>query len=335
MRKPTLWLILIAAVAVAIVAYVRASDDEPGLTAPPTSSEQETSTSQVDSSTTTLFVSPTAPPVALPPGTNVCDLYSSIVDVGEVRVEGLVEASGLVVSRIDETVLWSHNDSRDSARLYAFDTSGASLGVFGLRNAFAFDWEDMAAGPGPDGTGEYLYVGDIGDNFSIRNGKITVYRVPDSDPLTMGDAFDEVVTLAYRYPNAVYNAEAMFVDPIEPALYVITKNQRETRVFKGPITPIRSEIELEMVTSLFLDAEVSGADISWNGDVIALRGYRTVWMWERPEGSSIADALAGEPCLAPSPDELQGEAIAFDRELSYWTVSEGLAPGLHVVPAGS
>jgi hypothetical protein len=335
MRKPTLWLILIAAVTVAIVAYVRTSDDAPGLTAPPTSAEQGTSTSFVASTTTTLVASSTTPPATIPPGTNVCDLYSSIIDVGEVQVDGLVEASGLAVSRIDETVLWSHNDSRDAATLYAFDTSGTALGAFGLPNAFAFDWEDMAAGPGPDGTGAFLYVGDIGDNFSIRDGKITVYRVPDSDPRTMESEFDEVVALAYRYPDAVYNAEALFIDPVEPALYVVTKDAKEAVVFKGPITPIGGEIELEMVTTLFLDAEVSGADISWNGDVIAFRGYRSVWMWERPDGSSVADALAGEPCSAPAPDELQGEAIAFDRALSYWTISEGVAPGLHVVPAGS
>ncbi len=335
MRKPTLWLIVIASIAVAIVAFVRVSDGSPGLPAPPSTSESGETGPPEQSTSTSISVAPTAPPVTLPPGADACDPYASIVDVGTVESEGLVEASGLAVSRINETVLWSHNDSRGGAELFAFDTTGASLGVFDLPRAFAFDWEDMAAGPGPDGAGAYLYVGDIGDNFHIRGGKIAVYRVPDADPLTMGNEFSEVVGLAYRYPDTTHNAEAMFIDPIDPALYIVTKDETRALVFRGPITPTGDEIELELVATLFLDAEVTSADISWDGGVIALRGYRSVWMWTRPEGSSIADAFATDPCSAPAPDERQGEAIAFDRELSYWTVSEGLEPGLHVVPAGS
>lgn len=334
MRKPTLWLIVIAVIATATVAFLRISDGEPGIAAPSTTTVSDTPTSSAAPTSTTMAVSSTAPPATLPPGADACSLYSSIVDVGVVQSEGLIEASGLAVSRVDETVLWAHNDSGDDARLYAFDDTGGSLGVFDVPGAFAFDWEDMAAGPGPDGTGRYLYVGDIGDNFFIRGGRITVYRVPDSDPRTMSSEFDEVVTLSYRYPDEPYNAEAMFIDPVEPALYIVTKDERSTLVFKGPITPTDGTIELSLVTTLFLRNEISGADISWDGGVIALRGYRNVWLWVRPDGSTIADALSGEPCLAPSPDERQGEAIAFDRDLSYWTVSEGREPGLHLVPAG-
>ena len=334
MRKPTLWLIVISVIAVAAVAFVRISDDAPGVAAPPTTSGSGAPTSSVSSTSTTVRVPSTVPPATLPPGVGACDLYSSIVDVGTVGSEGLIEASGLAVSRVDETVLWSHNDSGDDARLYAFDTTGAPLGVFDVPGALAFDWEDMAAGPGPDGTGSYLYMGDIGDNFYIRGGRVAVYRVPDTDPRTMGREFDEVVALAYAYPDDVYNAEALFIDPVEPALYIVTKDKRKTLVFKGPITIIDGTVELELVATLRLDNEVSGADISWDGGVIAFRGYRNVWMWVRTEGSTIADALTAEPCLAPNPDERQGEAIAFDRELSYWTVSEGRDPGLHMVPAG-
>ncbi|MCL1598969.1 MAG: hypothetical protein M3094_07280, partial [Actinomycetia bacterium] len=293
MRKPTLWLIAIAVIAVAAVAFIRISDDEPGIAAPPTTSGTDTSTSSTSSTSTTMTVSSTAPPVTLPPGVGACDVYSSIIDVGVVQSEGLIEASGMAVSRVDETVLWSHNDSGDDARLYAFDTTGTSLGVFDVPGALAFDWEDMAAGPGPDGTGSYLYVGDIGDNFYIRGGRIAVYRVPDADPRTMGSEFDEVVALTYEYPDDIYNAEAFFIDPVEPALYIVTKDKRKTLVFKGPITMTDGTVELELVAMLRLDSEVSGADISWDGGVIALRGYRSVWMWTRTEGSTIQDALAG------------------------------------------
>jgi hypothetical protein len=190
----------------------------------------------------------------------------------------------------------------------------------------------MAAGPDATGAGQYLYVGDIGDNFNIRGGKIAVYRVPDGDPATIGDTFPEVVSLPYRYPDGPHNAEALFVDPVDPALYLVTKSTDEALVFRGSLEQVGDgPMELELIATLFLGAEVSSADISWDGGIIAFRGYSSVWMWNRAPGQSVAEALAATPCPAPAPEERQGEAIAFDAELSYWTVSEGLEPEIHVV----
>jgi hypothetical protein len=126
----------------------------------------------------------------------------------------------------------------------------------------------------------------------------------------------------------------MIIDPLEPALYIVTKARSEALVYKGSLAPTGDEIDLEHIGTLFLDAEVSGGDISPDGSVIALRGYQTVWMWHRQAGMTVADALSNEPCTAPSPEEQQGESIAFDGDLSYWTVSEGSRQAIHTVPAG-
>jgi hypothetical protein len=104
---------------------------------------------------------------------------------------------------------------------------------------------------------------------------------------------------------------------------VITKSRTEAFVYRGSIELVEGALEMELVATLFLGAEVSGADISADGSLIALRGYNTVWMWHRTNGQTIAQALGTEPCEAPSPDERQGESIAIDTELNYWTVSEG------------
>lgn len=336
MRTPTLWLISIAIFVVVVVSAVRITDDDPGLAAPTTTPTTATEAVESSADTTTIPLeapTSTTPPATLAPGTSVCDRYESVVVTGTVASPDLVEASGLAVSRTAPDVLWSHNDSRDRARLYAMDRTGADLGAFDLPGAFAFDWEDLAAGPGPDGTGSYLYVGDIGDNFDIRDGQITVYRVPDTDPGSIDGSFEEVVPIPYRYPDGTsHNAEAMFVDPVEPAIYFVTKGTSEAFIYKGSLAPSGDENNLEQVGALFLDAEVSGGDISWDGSVIALRGYTTVWMWSRDSGTTVADAFASEPCIAPSPEEEQGESIAFEREFAYWTVSEGTNKPIHTVP---
>lgn len=254
---------------------------------------------------------------------------------GAVASPDLVEASGLAVSRTVPTVRWSHNDSRGGPFLHAFDPTGTDLGAFEVPDAFALDWEDLAAGPGPDGTGRFLYVGDIGDNFGIRDGLITIFRVPDIDPAEMETGFPDSVPIVYLMPEGPYDAEALFVDPVDLALYIVTKSRSEAFVFKGPLTPTTSEPHpMELVATLFLDAEVSGADISHDGGIIAFRGYRTVWMWSRFAGQSVGDALTTDVCEAPSPDEVQGESIAFDAQLGYWTVSEGSNSAIHHVPDG-
>ncbi len=299
-----------------------------------TDSDTDASRTTTVPESTTLFTTTTDPPpstTTLPDGMSVCDLYGSVAVNGVVASPDLVEASGIVASRTTPGVLWSHNDSRGSATLYAFTTTGEDLGGRDVPGAFALDWEDMSAGPGPDGDGAYLYVGDIGDNFGIRDGFITVYRVADADPAAFPESFPESVALTYRYPDGAHNAEALFVDPVEPALYVVTKGADEAFVYRGTLEPSDGPIDLELVKTLFLGAEISGADMSSDGATLAFRGYRTVWMWHRNHGVSVADMLREPPCDAPSPDERQGEAISLDEQLMYWTVSEGSHPDIHVV----
>jgi hypothetical protein len=323
--------ITIAVVAAALL--LRSNDSAPGLAAGSTTSSTTTDdgrrTTDTESalsdstSTTTPAVGSVTPTLVIPGGRPVCDLYSTIEVTGAVESPDLVEASGLTHSRTTPGVMWAHNDSRDGPRLYALGTDGSDLGTFEIPNAFAFDWEDIAAGPDANGVGSFIYVGDIGDNFDIRDGLITLHRVEDIDPAELSGAFPNSAPIALSYPDGTFNAEALFIDPVDPAAYVITKSRTEAFVYRGSIELVDGAAEMELVATLFLDAEVSGADISADGSLIVFRGYNTVWMWHRTEGQTVAQALAAEPCEAPHPEERQGESIAIDSDLSYWTVSEG------------
>ena len=322
-------LLIIAVIVVSVALAIRSDDDAPTGEA---STTVPSPTAGTGTTTTTSTLPPTTSPPLLPPGASVCELYGAVSVTGVVGSAELVEASGLAMSRTTEGVLWAHNDSRGDPVLHAFTPVGEDLGDVEIPGAFAFDWEDMGAGPGADGTGSFLYVGDLGDNFGIRGGIVNVWQVPDVDPSTVDGVFPSATSIAYQLDDGPFDAEALFVDPLEPAMYIITKSRTEAFVFKGPLTASDAPHPMTLVTTLFLDAEVTAADITIDGQLIAMRGYRTVWMWSRDAGESIADALAREPCTAPSPDERQGESIAFDREWGYFTVSEGTAPPLHYVP---
>ena len=91
--------------------------------------------------------------------------------MGIVAYDKIDEASGIASSKINPDIIWVHNDSGDLAKLYAVKLDGSYLGVLRLPGIIAKDWEDMCLGPGPNDNVDYIYIGDIGDNFARKNKK--------------------------------------------------------------------------------------------------------------------------------------------------------------------
>jgi hypothetical protein len=269
----------------------------------------------------------------------------------------VIEASGLAASRIDDDVLWLHNDSGDTARFYAIDTAGRHIGTFSLGSSVeAIDWEDMAAGPGPDGDSGYLYFADIGDNAAQRE-EVYVYRVEEPEVSTTTDTptdnqVAEFDTFTLRYPDGAHDAEVFLVDPETNDFLIITKELSgdPSTVYRAPLPESAAPFTMEDVGEIDFRSMTSnvtppadapalvlgvphlptGGDISPNGDFIAIRTYGTVWIWPRPGDAPLWEAFNEPACEAPSELEVQGEAIAFDADgTGYFTVSEGQNPPLH------
>ena len=350
-HRPFVVLVAVAGLAIAVALAIAAAPDEPDdgvevlasdpeasttsepLEAPPTTSTVPPTTSDAPATSASTTIG--AVPGAVPRSGILCDSYTIVDTIGVVEADGLTEASGAAYSRTLGDVMWAHNDSRDGPRVYAVGPSGEDLGVYVVGGALAFDWEDMAAGPGPDAGMSYLYFGDVGDNFGIRDGQVTIYRVREPVALPLDGVIPFATALSLRYPDHTYNAEAIFVDPVEGDLYVVTKDESETRVYGADAEdPGTTVVVMDLIAVLGLGAEVTGADMTWDGSAIAFRGYDTVWMWRREVGDSVAQALERAPCEGASATEIQGEALAFDRSAAYITVSEGRRPTLNrVAPA--
>src|SRR5262245_32990760 len=144
------------------------------------------------------------------------------VQIGTISASVLPEVSGIVDGRAAPNTFWVHNDHGDTARFFAINHQGALLGTYPLANASAVDWEDIAIGANPSG-GNYLYLGDIGDNDANRLS-ITVYRT--AEPLSTASATIPETSYSaahLQYPNGPRNAESLFVDPITSDLYIISK----------------------------------------------------------------------------------------------------------------
>src|SRR5439155_9691664 len=64
----------------------------------------------------------------------------SVALTGTLHSPRVKESSGIAASRAHPGVLWTHNDSRDDAYVYATDLAGADRGVVRIRGARAVDW---------------------------------------------------------------------------------------------------------------------------------------------------------------------------------------------------
>ena len=255
---------------------------------------------------------PPPPPTPKRAAAPLCSKLRTRV-TGRVESPAATELSGLVASRTKPGLLWTHNDSGDSARLLALGVDGRPRGELQVPGAENVDWEDIAA------RGDTLFVGDIGDNDSQRE-QIAVYRVRES-----GAAEGR---LDLRYADGAHDAETLLVDPVDGSVAVVTKSfggenrlytARGTTLRRGPLVPVTP------------GEAVTAGDVSADGRTIVLRSYDRALVWTRRKDDSLAEGLAREPCVAGADlvGEGQGEALALAADgRSFFTVAEGRRPPL-------
>jgi hypothetical protein len=265
-----------------------------------------------------------------------CPTYKPPAQAGTVGAPEINETSGLAVSSKNSGVLWLHNDSGDAPRVFAIDTSAKLLGTYTLGGAKAVDWEDMTVGPGPAAGESYLYLGDIGDNPSLRPD-IAVYRVkeptvtPGQSPVTI--TLSGVETLPFVYPDGAHNAETLLADRKSGDLYIVIKTDAAAAGIyrsKAPQTPGKKRT-LTKEGDVKLGTLITGGDVSHDGTEVLIRTYNEAWLWHWPAGSTLAAALAAAPCKVPAAAEPQGEAIAFSPATKdYYTLSEKTSQPLYL-----
>lgn len=250
---------------------------------------------------------------------------------GRIGAPAATELSGLVLSRSQPGVLWTHNDSGDRARLLAVTPAGRLLADVAVAGAENVDWEDVAIGPAPGG-GDALYVADTGDNLARRR-RVAVFRVREPRPAS-GAASAPAARLALRYADGPHDAEALLVDPASGALVVVTKGFAGTagvyvarRPAPGATTLLRGSGRLAIGGG---DAVTAG-DVSADGRTVVVRTYARALVWTRRPGEPLAAVLRRRPCVAPAEllAEGQGEALALGGDgRAFHTVPEGSRPAI-------
>ena len=237
--------------------------------------------------------------------------------IGKVQTDLIKEASGMAASRKNPGVLWVHNDSGDSARIYAISTEGKLLKICRIDGGHCRDWEDIAIGPGPDKQLDYLYIGDIGDN-GARYKSIIIYRLPEPkvDPnSTQTDIqIGPAETIELLYPDGPKDAETLMVDPVNGDIYVISKRKVFCRVYRVASDELTQRpVRMSQVAILPWTLAVGG-DISPDGKYIIVRSLSHASLWLRPKDKPLWQAFSQEPINIQLMPEPQGEAICFDAK---------------------
>lgn len=241
----------------------------------------------------------------------------------------LDEVSGLAASHAHHGMYWAHNDGGNEPVLVAIRGDGTRVASYAVKGVANVDWEDMASFE-LDGR-NYLLVADTGDNGGIRKTlDLAVFEEPAT--LRDGDTLKPAWTTTFRWPDGARDCEAVAVDAAAGEVLLISKKRVPPEVFALPLRPAEGTQTAQLVGTLNgiaqpdqaqlrknpvygrYRSQVSGADLSPNGRVLAVLNYHAVHLYVRQPGQDWKQALAAEPGRLDFPWLPQAEGIAFSLD---------------------
>jgi hypothetical protein len=269
------------------------------------------------------------------------------------RVESVPidEMSGIVKSRRHPDTYWVHNDSGDSARIFAIRSDGSS--VLPTFSRFSFygdaeqdgkkqwqgfevlyaenvDWEDIALDE------NYLYLADVGNNLNARRN-LVIYAASEIDP-TASTRSAVVQKWAVHYPeqqefppgNWHYDSESLFAS--DGQLYLITKHRKagNLNTFEAGANLYRLDTRhtdqsnaLTLVDSSALITAATGADVSPDGQTLAVISYEDLFLFDKPASGDAWLSSTHRRIPLDRSITRQAEAIAWEDADTLLVTNEG------------
>ena len=256
--------------------------------------------------------------------------------VGQLQRKDMDEISGIAASGVNPNLYYVHNDSGDTSRFFAIYPSGDVKSTIYFKGDpkeryGVHDCEDIAVGPGPGKGKSYVYMGDIGDNYSVRR-YLTVYRMEEQTAwATDSLAHASAAPIHLKYPDGPKDAETLMIDPIEQLIYIVSKRQDTVSVYTTPLLyKTNDTVMLTMRCKVFFPGYkifkwITAGDISKDGQQVLIKSYTKVYYWQRQHNEPIWETVQRKPQILPYKQERQGEGIGFTPDgKGYYTCSEGV-----------
>lgn len=244
--------------------------------------------------------------------------------VGKIESAEITESSGIVASRCNENIFWTHNDSGDDAFIYAIDKKGEKFGTWKVAGAKNKDWEDIATIKNENGEC-FLYIGDIGNNERLKS-EMTIYRVrepkvSDSDKNSSRknpQTTEAAHAIRFEYPDIRQDAETLLVHPQTGEIYVLSKSLTSASgVYKlSKNYDLNKVNRLEKVADFsvpaFPEGFLTGGGISPDGKRVVVCDYFNAYEIVLPEKAKNFDDIWREkPSIVELGERAQGEAVGY------------------------
>ena len=239
------------------------------------------------------------------------------------------EASGIADSYSNPGYLWVNEDSKQPTEIYLLSHKGKLGKKIFIKNITNRDWEDICVSNGPDASKKYVYIGETGDNVHAYTN-YAIFRFPE--PSAAVDTIDQFDKIAFVYPDGPHDCEAFFVEPATKDIYIITKRDVPSKVYK--LTYPQSVTNMNTATFV--------ADLAYNGVVavaysekkkeLLIKTYGNIFYYKQSGGQSFAELVKKPNVTLSYQVEPQGEAIGFaNDDGGFFTLSEkGFAPYMNL-----
>lgn len=277
--------------------------------------------------------------------------FDGLSKIATVAHPPIAEMSGIVRSRTYSDCYWVHNDSGDSARIFAIDQKGRALmppyeggfwtdkAVAGkkpwpgikVENASNVDWEDIAS------DGDNLYIADMGNNGNARRD-LGIYVVPEPNPKATSTV-RSLKFLPVKYPDQSefppkkweFDCEAIFW--LRGKLYIVTKHRMgaqigipsdSAKIYRLDTLHTDRPNELTKIDEISgLGGWVTAADVSPDGKKVAILCqaiFQSVWIFDSDaKGDKF---FSGVKRKIPLTGLQQCEGIAFESNGSVLITNE-------------
>lgn len=225
----------------------------------------------------------------------------------------IVESSGLVMSREDDDLAYTINDSGSESLVFAVDiTTGATVGTLAV-GAGLLDTEALSI----DGDG-MLWIADTGDNAGARTD-VALYSVAEPGRANVTNA--DVTRFPLTYPDGPRDVEALAVNPQNGDKFLLTKG-----LMGGEVYAVPDELTADKANRVkALDASVSSvitdASFTPDGAYVIARNYFEAYVLDAKTWEEVATIAL--------PPVQQGETLAVEPSGDSFLVgSEGASSPL-------